>query len=209
MPREQMQWFPLIQQRHLTGGGQTSTPAVESALASNLNTETSIANQEFTQSQANVAKMAQEEAPAISLYTGLTSGNPQSQITAAAPIIGQIQSGYNASKESIMNQIPPGPARDYALSQLNVQQNSQTSGTIANITNNAFGQLAQIGQSTGAFGLQQVGASLNAFGGATSTASPVLQANSSSKASTLGTFGQLIGAGGELGSAAITAAAIT
>lgn len=204
MPREQQQWFQLTRQRHLSGGsGNSSSPAVETALANNLNSETSIANTEFQQSQANVAKMAQEEAPAISLYTGLTSGNPNSQMTAAAPIIGQIQSGYTASKESIMNSIPPGPARDYALSQLNVQQNSQTSGTIANITNNAFGQLASLGQSTGAFGLQQLGAGLNAYSGATQTAQPILQSNAQQKSSTMGFLGQLVGGAADVASGGI------
>ncbi len=170
----------------------------------NSRAQTDIANKEFAESQKNTKKMEELEAPAISLYKGITSGDPTKQLQAASPVIGQISKGFTASKESIMNSVPPGPARDYALSQLNVQSNAAKSGEIANITSNAFGQLANIGAGLGAFGLQQTGASLNAFGGSASTSNNVQQQKAASKASTMGFLGQLVGGASSVASAGLT-----
>lgn len=180
-----------------------SGPSVEPAELANSQQQTQIAATEEANSTAALAKSNTLEQPAINLYTQLTQGNPSAQLTATAPIIGQISSGYQASKDSIFNNIAPGAGRDYALSQLNVQSNAQKSGAIANTTAGAFDKLANLGAGYGAESLQQIGASLSGLSGSTSTLGQVGSQQAASKASTMGFLGSLVGGASQVGSAAI------
>lgn len=177
-----------------------SSRASDSQLA-NANSQTAIAQQQNYNSEADRAARDKAQAPAIGLYTALTSGDPHAALTAASPLIAPISQGYQAAKDSIFNNIAPGAGRDAALANLNIQKNAATSGIFASQTAGAYDKLANIGSGLGAFSLQDIGASLNAFGGATKSNDSVMQAQAANKASTMGFLGQLAGAGGAVGAA--------
>lgn len=171
-----------------TGGTNTQNSITQQQIAT-ANQSNALSAQQYQQYQQNIA-------PAVSYYQSLASGNPSQVLGAAGPQISNITSGYNAATESINNNVGPGAARDYALSQVPLQQNSQVAGTLNSVVQGAYPQLAQIASGQGSFSLQELGASLSGLGGASTSNQSVMQANEEGKAATLGVLGSLLGAGG-------------
>lgn len=151
-------------------------------------------------SQKQYEQMQQLEAPAIAFNQGIAGGDNSKTFQAAAPLISNITSGYNAAKESIMNNTTPGAARDYALTQLPIQQNSQIANTLNTTFTSALDKLSNIGAGLGSFSLQETGAALGGLSGASSSNQAVMQAQEAGKASTMGVLGSLLGAGGQIAS---------
>lgn len=168
------------------------TNDVQNLERSNANAQAGLANTESVLSLENQRRALQLEQPAINLYSGLTSGDPKAQLTAASPIIGQIQSGYNAAKQNILNTTAPGAARDFAMTQLPIQSNAATSGVIAQETAGAFDKLANIGAGLGSFSLNQGGLTENAFAGSTQAIGQLGQQQAQQKASTMGFLGSIV-----------------
>lgn len=152
--------------------------------------------QALAQSQAQYTQSQQELAPAMNYYQQLVSGNPQQTMAAAAPQISNITGGYNASVEQINNNVAPGAARDYALSQVPIQQNSQVASTLNSVTQNAYGSLAALGSGSESASLQFLGGGVSAGNAASSSNQVTMQAQEQSKADTMGFLGSLIGASG-------------
>lgn len=140
------------------------------------------------------AQQTEYQAPLAGFLKSIISGDPGATQTAAAPVVGQIASGYQAAKDQIYNQVPAGAARDVALAKLPTEQNSSISSAINSIFLQAFPTLANLGSSAGAQAVQEFGGALSGLSGASSTQNNVMQAQAASKASTMGFLGQLAGA---------------
>lgn len=172
-----------------------ASKSIEQSQINNANQQTAIAQEQARNSDLDRAARDKAQAPAISLYTALTSGDPNKSMTAAAPLLAPISQAYQSSKDSIFNNIAPGAGRDAALAGLNIQKNAQTAGIFSSTTASAYDKLANLGSGLGAFSLQDIGASLNAFGGAGTGYNDVQKQKTADKASTLGFLGQAVGAG--------------
>lgn len=143
--------------------------------------------------------------PLINKLTQLSSGDPNAVISAAGPEIGQIARAGQSASANVFNRIAPGAARDVALSQIPMQQYSQTAGYLNNIINSAPQQLAELG--TGQYslasgatgqGIGAGGASTQAGSAAGNTAGQVWQEQQQMKQQTLGFLGSIAGLGGSL-----------
>lgn len=153
----------------------------------------SLAQQENTQSQQQYQQQQDLEAPEIALQKTLATGNPSAVLAATAPTISTLSAQFPASQEQIMNQLPPGPARDAALAQLTTSKNSTIAGTEANLVTQAPATLANIGAGLGAESLQQIGAALSGLSGANTTAQGIESNANAEKANTVGLISGLTG----------------
>jgi len=145
------------------GGPSQSTINTQNSLTQQ---QMGIAEQQNAQQQQNYSRMLQLEQPAISYYQGLTGGDAASTTQAAMPFISQITQAFNTSKQQIMNQMPPGAARDLALSQQEQQKDVATANFMNQQVLGAYDKLANIGAGLGSFSLQELGASLSGLSGA-------------------------------------------
>jgi hypothetical protein len=181
------------------GGGNVSkdTTAERNIAQSQVDLGNRLAND----SEARTAKSDTLTQPLISYLQNIISGDRNAQTAAAAPQLGQLTKGFEASKENIFNTMPAGAGRDVALAQLGVSKNSDTSTLLNQVFQNAFPQLANIGNQQGAFALQQLGAGLRSTEGGSASTGQALQADSQAKASTMGFLGSLAGAGGQVAAA--------
>jgi hypothetical protein len=137
------------------------------------------------------------EEPLIAKQKALLT-DPDAALSAAMPELSKISQGYTASKSSIMNQIPPGAARDMALAQLQQQQQLSQSSILANEVQNAPSILAQAGASR--LNQSNIGTQLATGAGQTSasTASNVENSADARKAQTMSNIGGLLGMGGSM-----------
>ena len=174
-------------------GPSASSIATQNQLTSR---QLDLAQQQQAQSQEQYGQYKTLSAPAISKYTALATGSPQAALTAAAPEIGQLQSGYAAARQAILNNTPPGAARDQALANLERQTYTGTAGALASEVQQAPDILANIGAGMGAFSLQEVGAALSGYSGASSSNNQLMQAQNAAKANTTGLITGLAGAAG-------------
>ncbi len=189
-------------------GGGDNYAAAENAQATALSGQTAIAQQSLANSQADLARRNALEQPLIAKETALAGGDPKAALSAAAPSIGILAGGFQNAKDQIYNNVPAGPARDFALANLERQKATGISSFMAQEVNKAPEVLANVGQGLGAFSLQELGASLSGYSGANTTAGSVENAANQQKATQLGFLGSLAGAagmaagGGALGSIA-------
>jgi len=158
--------------------------------------EVNIAQEQNAQAQANQARALQLEQPLIDQQTALASGDKNAALAAAMPTISQISSGYQGAKESILNTITPGAARDTALANLETQAAVAPATAMASEVQQAPSVLANVGQGIGAFSIQQLGAALSGYSSASSTNQANLQAATQQQAAKLGVAGDLLGAAG-------------
>src|SRR5690242_17030240 len=68
-----------------------------------------LSQQQYAQSQQQYNKMQELEAPYIAKEQALASGDTKQAISAAMPTVQALSSGFQGSKEQILNTIPPGP----------------------------------------------------------------------------------------------------
>ena len=160
--------------------------------------------------QPLISQYTQQEAlqqPAINMMTGLTSGDPNKVVEAAAPIISPITQQFAQAKENIQDTAPRGAAKDFALQQLPIQQSTAVAGAETGAIQSAFqtelgigqgaqGALGNIASGLGGLSLQELGAGLTAGGQAGTEFSNIMQAQNQQKAATMGFLGSLAGAAG-------------
>lgn len=142
---------------------------------------------EYNQFQSLIAPLIQKE-------KALATGDRSAAVEAAQPVLSQLSSGFEAAKQRIMNSIPPGAARDRALADLQTQYTTSIGGAQAGLVNEAPTSLANIGSTVGQFGLQALGAQLNALGGASTTNFNTGKLAAEQEAGLLNFFSSLAGA---------------
>ena len=149
-------------------GAMKSASAGETGAA---NTLTGAGTTALGTSTALQTEVGQLQAPLIKQETALASGDPKAALSAFMGTGGgaQVSSGYEASKAKIMNNVPPGAARDQALAQLETQKATAIGGGEASAVQNAPSVLANLAgqQEQAALGY------LNAGTGATANAANV------------------------------------
>lgn len=155
-----------------------------------------IAQQQNQLQGENYQRMLTLEQPYIQQQQALATGSPQAALQAVAPQVGTIASGFNAAKERIMNSVPAGPARDYALAQLPLQENTAQAGILGQAVAQAPQNLANVGAGFGGYSLQEVGASLSGLSGANTTSSAVAGEANQAKANQIGMWSGLAQAAG-------------
>jgi hypothetical protein len=136
--------------------------------------------------------------PAISRLQALISGDRSAALREVAPQLGEIDSGYQAAKDSIFDTIAPGAARDYALSQLERQKATAKSGFMNEATMSAFDKLANLGSGYGSFSLQQLGAALRGGEGASQSNQGLMQNEAARKQAQMSFFGDLAKTAGSM-----------
>lgn len=179
---EYRRWGYRSQLARLRCGG----PSKDTINTQNQLTQAQInnANQQFQVSQDQLAlaredraKMEALQAPLIARETALATGDPKAALAASMPTISKLSAGYAGARESILNQVPPGAARDTALANLEIQKDTGIAGAQASAVQAAPEVLANIGSGQGAFSLQELGASLSGLSGSTSSFGSAGQAN--------------------------------
>ena len=191
------------------GGGGPSNEQIK-LQEKQIDTTSQLTQEQIDLARSQQAQAAQDTAerkalqqPLIDKETALASGDRSKALAAAMPTISTLSQGYNAAKEQIMSSLPPGPGRDSALANLETQKYTGIAGAQASQVQAAPEILANIGSGVGAFSLQELGAALSGFSGATSSTNVgagilnnEVQQQEAAKANQLGFFGQLAGAAG-------------
>jgi len=128
-------------------------------------------------------------------YGKLASGDPMALARANAPAIQSITENSNSAKKKITQDTPRGGERNLALEEADLSSGAQISQLTTGSYTGAFGSLAGLGgqnvsQGTAATGtgLQGMNAGANQFG-------QLQQLNNEQKATQLGFFSSLAGAG--------------
>ena len=124
-------------------GAMKSASAGETGAASTL---TSAGTAALDTSTALQTQVGQLQAPLIKQETALASGDPKAALSAFMGTGGgaQVSSGYEAAKAQIMNNVPPGAARDQALAQLETQKATAIGGGEASAVQQAPSVLANL-----------------------------------------------------------------
>lgn len=141
--------------------------------------------------------------PSTQYYNAITSGNPAAALSAVAPQIGNVAQQTQQNAANIGNTVPQGAGRDYALAMNQVGQGSQNAALLNNAFTGALqGQQQLAGQALGG-ALQETGATLGAYGGATNSLSAsnqgygqVLQTEEQKNQAKMQLWGSLAGAAG-------------
>lgn len=132
------------------------------------NSQNAIAGQEDQNAQEDRAQGKQLQNPLIEKELALASGDRKAAVQASMPTISKLSEGFAGAKQSIFNSLPAGAARDKAIAGLEIQKDTGIASAEANEVNKAPEILANIGSGLGAFSLQELGASLSGYGGASS-----------------------------------------
>ena len=185
------------------GGGPSSA---EQSQINLQKSQTGIGQQETAAGTARMTQADQIMQPAINFWQQIMGGDPKTMLKAAAPAIGNIAQSEQATEAQIMNSMPPGAGRDLALMQAKMGKNTGIASTLSNLWGQAPGALAQIGGAEQGVSLQQTGAGIRGFEGASQTGGTVLQAEQQrrqAKASMMGSIFSMAGMalGGPLGGA--------
>ena len=171
---------------------------MESAQIQTQQQQNQIAQTAQAQSQEDRDRRVALEQPAIDKYTKLASGDRTAALEASMPVLSQVSQGYQAAKQSILNSVPAGPARDKAISDLEMQKFTTTSGAQATAVSAAPDTLANIGSGLGAMSLQELGASISGYQSAGNLAGHVVQQSDQRKAQNLQLLGGLAGTAGSV-----------
>jgi hypothetical protein len=131
--------------------------------------------------------------PLQAQQTALASGNRTAALSAAMPMISQLSTGFNAARQQIQNNLPPGAARDTALANLQTQSAGGIATAQANAVQNAPNVLANLGSSLGGMSLQELGAQLSGLSGGAQTNLGAGQMAAQQQQSMLNFFSSLIG----------------
>lgn len=181
------------------GGPPRETRQAMAAEAQATEEQMKIAQQQQQASAEDRAQAKELEQPFIDQQKKLATGSPQDATAAIAPVLMQVSSGYTAARDNIIANIPPGPARDLALSRLEVQKDTAIGGARVTAVQSAPEKLASL--ATGSLlpvSLSEIGAALSGYGGATTSASAQAQAANEAKGSQLGFLGSLAGMAGKV-----------
>ena len=105
-------------------------------------------------SKEDRAKRDALQDPLISWLRDITGGNKGAALTTGAPQIEEINRGSEQAKANIMNTIPPGAARQFALSQVAREAPAATARFMNTAYTGGLDKMAKIGEGAGAFSLQ-------------------------------------------------------
>ena len=122
---------------------------------------------------------------------------PQALATANAPAIAGITQATGAAEKSIVQDNPRGGQTNLALEQAKLSQGAQIGNLTTQSYTNAFPSLAGLGGQNVSQGTAATGVGLQGMQGATFQYGNLMNINAQDKASTLGFFGSLAGAGAE------------
>ena len=157
--------------------------------------QTEIGKKSAATAEREYQRMLELTAPAIELNKAFTSGDREKAMAFAAPVIGQVTKGAEDVRKQIMEDLPPGPARDFALAQLSTEKYVGTTKAMTEPYIASFDKLANIGSGFGSFSLNELGAGLRGFEGASISADSVIKNKAAAKAATMGAIGSVAGAG--------------
>lgn len=125
----------------------------------------------------------------IDHYSMLASGNPTAMMTAAAPGLSNIAKQSQSAKGSIMETVPAGAARNYALSKLERDKAGAGADFLNQSYMQAFPALQGIATDTGNFGLQQLGAGFRGLEAAGQGNQAVIQSETQRQAAKMNMLG--------------------
>ncbi len=142
--------------------------------------------------------------PALDFNKGVTT-DQKSLLIAMAPLLSQITRGAAASKESVYDAVPRGPARDLALAEVERGKNDSIAATKNNTFMTALDKLANIGSGLGSFSLQETGAGLSGLSAGMNSNNSLMQAKAAKKAAAMAPLTALAGGvGGAIGGGGLT-----
>lgn len=150
--------------------------AAENASTSNAQAQTGFGQTQaglgsgYNQNSQNMLNQATAlNQPSINYYSAITSGNPAAALSAVAPQIGNVATQTQQAMGNIRNTVPEGAGRDYAMGQAQLGQGAQNAGLLNNAFTSALqGEQGLSAQQLGA-GLNEQGATLSAYSGATNS----------------------------------------
>lgn len=172
-------------------GPPAETRAATKTMADVSAGELEIARENQRTSAEDRAQRVALQQPIIDKNKALATGSPAEATKAIAPALAQISSGYTAAKSNIEATMPQGAARDLALAELERDKATTVGKAKADAVNAAPEILANVGAGLGAFSLQEIGASLRGFEGASTTAQAQAKAANDAKATQLQFLGGL------------------
>jgi hypothetical protein len=175
-----------------------TSSAADSTAISNLANQMSATGAQQTQEGSqlfNLALPGLEQSEAY--YNKLGSGDPQALARANAPAIAGITQATNSAKAGIVQDNPRGGERNLALEEADLSKGAQ----IGNLTTSSYAQsfpsMASLGGQNVSQGTAATGVGLQGMGAAANQYQGLLSNNAADKASTMGFFGSLAGAGAE------------
>ncbi len=192
--------------------------AAEQASIQNAQAQQQIAQQQMALegryadiAQGELARRTTLEQPLVDFNKALLSGDRTAALSAVAPMLGNVATQTKQAGANIMNTVPAGAGRDYALAQNQLGQGQQVAGILNNAFTGALTGQAQLGAEALGAGLQEEGAALSAAAGATSSYGAANQAygqiqetEARKKAARMSFLGELAGAGGMIGAAKVS-----
>ena len=138
----------------------------------------------------------------IDYFSSVASGNPSAMLTAAAPGLSNISKQSQSAKGNIMETIPAGAARQYALSLIDRGKAGQGADFLNQAYMQSFPALQGIAKDTGDFGLQRLGAGYRGLEAAGQGNQAVIQSETQRQAAKMNMIGSVAGmAGGAMGGA--------
>ncbi len=126
------------------------------------------------QGQSAIDKMNQYQNPLIQYLKGQMT-NQSNRVASNAVPIGQIAQGGQQARENILDSVPAGAGRDFALAGVKRDQAAQTSGLLNSTYLAAPGGLAALGSQQGQLGTALTGQGGGLLGGASTTYGNVAQ----------------------------------
>jgi hypothetical protein len=184
-----------------TGPGPSSNISQANAISGQ---QLGVASQAAGQQSQLYNTFLQDIQPLQAQQTALASGNRQAALSAAMPVISQLSTGFNAAKQQIMNNLPPGAARDAALAQLQTTSAGGIATAQANVVQNAPNVLASLGSNVGGMSLQELGATLSGLSGGAQTNLGAGQMAAEQQQAMLNFFSSLAAGASGIGAAAIS-----
>lgn len=150
------------------GGGSSIKPQVEN-YAKIGSAQMSIASDQAKRAADSFAAFNRYIQPAASKYSALSGGDRNAAMAVTQPEREQWTSMFPKLQQQLLNSMPPGPARDRALADLNVQMYTTLAGSQAKAVSGAPDALASIAGLYNSNAYQDVGSRLAALQGATGT----------------------------------------
>lgn len=146
-------------------------------------------------------------------YQGISTGDPYAISRAISPATQQITAQAKAAKTQILQNAPPGGEKNLALEMVDVNRGAQIGDLATNAYLNSFNSLAQLAGQGITQSIQSAGTGISGLGTANQGLGELgqlqfqqQQLRAQQKGQMFGGLESLVGAGAELGSAALLAA---
>jgi hypothetical protein len=186
-------------------GGAPSSATAENAQAGLATQMTSLMGQEQGQASKlfNLAFPGMQQAD--NFYSALASGSPNAIAAVTAPAAQQVQQATAGAKQNILSTAPAGGERNLAIEHADVNQGAQIGSLASQGYTGSFNALAQMGGQGVGLGQGAANSAVSAGSAAGQQWGSIVNENTAQKGATMGAFGSVLGAGAQLGSAAIMA----